>query len=301
MSQKWAFKGIDALAERANTELRHQIHNRKLLFYLSHDNVNIQFRVYEQRVDRQSRFDSGTATTIYLVPDSEEKPLDNRGLQEQRKIGRMNPVTAKDVVEMTMPAAKRVALRMRHWILQFLLDSPDFDLENYNGQSNARLKPPPPVCELPAGRKNQIIQHMLPTHHIDQSTYEGNDQVIAQTWKELGLSLVEEMKKTGLECVVVWAGDQLTISWLCGLVSYCSHDDNSFERMVYLILMFGWFHLQMAFTTSLHTQYYGTKATFRFLHTFDIMKKKGLSSTATQGMFHHTFEEVLKEVAIACF
>ena len=154
---------------------------------------------------------------------------------------------------------------------------------------------------LPAGRKNQIIQHMLPTHHIDQSTYKGNDQVIAQTWKELGLSLVEEMKKTGLECVVVWAGDQLTISWLCGLVSYCSHDDNSFERMVYLILMFGWFHLQMAFTTSLHTQYYGTKATFRFLHTFDIMKKKGLSSTATQGMFHHTFEEVLKEVAIACF
>ena len=72
-------------------------------------------------------------TTIYLVPDSEEKPLDNRGLQEQRKIGRMNPVTAKDVVEMTMLAAKRVALRMQHWILRFLLDSPDFDFENYNG------------------------------------------------------------------------------------------------------------------------------------------------------------------------
>lgn len=31
------------------------------------------------------------------------------------------------------------------------------------------------------------------------------------------------------------------------------------------------------------------------------MGKKGLSSTATQGTFHHTFEEALKEVAIARF
>lgn len=140
-----------------------------------------------------------------------------------------------------------------------------------------------------------MIQHMLPTHHIDQSTYKGNNQVIVQTWKELGLSSVEETKKTGLERVVVWAGDQLTISRLRGLASYRSHDDNSFERMAYLIPMLGWFHLQMAFATSPHTQYYGTKAAFGFSHTFDVMKKKGLSSTATQGTFHHTFEEALKE------
>ena len=152
MSQKWAFKETDTLAEHVNTELRHQIHNRKLLFYLSHDNVNIQFCIYEQWVDQQSHFDSGMVTTIYLMPDSEEKPLNNQGLQEQRKIGQMNPVTAKDVVGMTMPAAKHVTLWMRHWILQFLLDSPDFDLKNYNGQSNAWLKPPLPVCELHWGQ-----------------------------------------------------------------------------------------------------------------------------------------------------
>ena len=301
MSQKWAFRGIDTLAERANVELRRQIHECKLLFYFSHDNLNIQFRVYEQRIGRQSHFDSGTATTIYLVPGSDGRQLDNRGLQEGRKVGRMNPITANDIVKITMPAATRVALRMRHWILRFLLDSQDFDLEKYDDKSDTQLKPPPPVCELPIGRENQIIQHMLPTYHINQSTYEGNDQVMTQTWRGLGLGSVGEMKKTGLERVVVWAGDQLTVSRLRGLASFRSHDDNSFERMAYLIPMFGWFHLQMAFATSLHTQYYGTKAAFGFSHAFDVTGKKGLSSTATQGTFHHTFEEALKEVSIARF
>lgn len=301
MSQKWAFNGIDTLAKHANMELQQQIHDHKLLFYFSHDNVNIQFRVYEQRVDRQSHFDSGTASTIYLVPGSEGQQLNNRALQEQRKIGRTNPITAKDIVKATIPAAARVMSRMRYWILQFLLDSPDFDLEKYDNRNDARLKPPPPVHELPTGRKNQIIQQMLPTRHINQSTYEGNDQVMGQTWRDLGLNSVEEMRKTGLERVIVWAGDQLTVSRLRGLASYRSHDNNSFERMAYLIPVFGWFHLQMAFATSLHTQYYGTKAAFGFSHAFDVMGKKGLSSTATQGTFHHTFEEALKEIAIARF
>ena len=301
LSQKWAFKGIDTLAERANAELRRQIHTQKLLFYFSHDNVNIQFRVYDQRINRQNHFDSGTASTIYLVPGSEGKQLDNRGLQEQRKIGRLNPITAKDIIKTTVPTATRVALRMRHWILQFLLDSPDFDLEKYGYRDDAQLKAPPPVRELPTGRENQIIQHTLSTYHIDELTYDGNDRVMGETWKGLGLSSVEEMKRTGLERVVVWAGDQLTVSRLRGLANYRSHDDNSFERMDYLIPMFGWFHLQMAFATSLHAQYYGTKAAFGFSHAFDVMGKKGLSSTATQGTFHHTFEEALKEVAIARF
>lgn len=50
--------------------------------------------------------------------------------------------------------------------------------------------------------------------------------------------------------------------------------------MAYLIPMFGWFHLQMAFAVSLHAQYYGTKAAFGF---------------------SHAFEEALKEVTIARF
>lgn len=247
MSQKWAFNGIDTLAKCANTELQQQIHRHKLLFNLSHDNINIQFRVYEQRIDRHSHFDSGTASTIYLVPGSEGQRLGNRALQEQQKIGRTNPISGRDVIQIMTPVGSRVASRMRHWVLQFLLDSPDFDFEKYGGRDDQQLKPPLPVCELPAGRENQVIQQLLPTRDINQSTYEGNDEVIGCIWWDLGLDSLEEREKTGLERVVVWVGDQLTVSRLRGLASYRSHDHNSFQRMDYLIPMFGWFHLQMAF------------------------------------------------------
>ena len=155
---------------------------------------------------------------------------------------------------------------MRYWIPQFLIDSPDFGLEKYcDDRDDTGLEPPPPACD-----------------HIDKSTYEGNFQATGQTWRDLGLSSVE-MKETGLERVIVWVADQLTIWRFRGLASYHSHDDNSFERTAYLIPMLGWLYLQMAFATSLHTQYYGTKAAFGFWHGFDVMGKKGLSSTATQG------------------
>jgi hypothetical protein len=81
MSQKWAFNGIDTLAKRVKMELRHQIYDLRLQFYFSQDNINIQFRVYEQRFDRQSHFDSGTASTIYLIPGSEGQRLDSHALQ----------------------------------------------------------------------------------------------------------------------------------------------------------------------------------------------------------------------------
>ena len=103
-------------------------------------------------------------------------------------MGRTNPITAKDIIKATIPVATRVMSRMRHWILQFLLDSPDFDLEKYGDRDDVQLKPPPPVCELPTDRENQIIQHMLPMHHINESTYEGNDQATGQIRRDPGPS-----------------------------------------------------------------------------------------------------------------
>lgn len=39
MSQKWAFNGIDMLADHANVDLRCQIHEQKPLFFFLHDNI----------------------------------------------------------------------------------------------------------------------------------------------------------------------------------------------------------------------------------------------------------------------
>ncbi len=63
-----------------------------------------------------------------------------------------------------------------------------------------------------------------------------------------------------------------------------------------MLLVFGWFHLQMAFAQSLHKQYLGTVKSQGLWKSFNVMKRKGLLTTSIWGPFHHHLDEALKHV-----
>lgn len=296
-SQKWAFIGIDHMVRSAREEYALDV--RRRLFILSHDNVNIPFRVYEPTVSRQNHFDSGTAATLYSFPQTEGLTLDAAALRESRRLGRAEPIDGRAVLTINSNTNPRMKSRFIHWILRFLLEAPEFEVNDYKYRDDEILNPPSAVNQLQWGATHRTIQYMLPTAHIDESTYEGNDEIIAEVLKCLGFGSADEQKKIGLERVIVWVGDQLTVSRLRGLQNLRSHDWNAFERMEWMVPMFGWFHLQMAFANSLHAQYYGSKATLGFSHAFDILQRKGLHTTSTQGTFHQTFEQALFVVGVA--
>ncbi|KAF9791033.1 hypothetical protein BJ322DRAFT_1000129 [Thelephora terrestris] len=298
-SQKWAFTGIDHLVQSAQQKYTLDVQTR--LFILSHDNVNIPFRVYEPSATRQSHFDNGTATTLYTFPQTVGMTLDAATFRESCRAGRERPIDGGTVLTVNSDANLRTKPRFIHWILRFLLEAPEFDLSHYKYRDSEILQPPPPVNQLQWGDAHKTTQYMLPTAHIDESTYEGNDEIVAAMLKCIGFSSTEELKRVGQERVVVWVGDQLTVSRLRGLQNLRLHDWNTFERMAWMVPMFGWFHLQMAFANSLHAQYYGPKAALGFSHAFDILQRKGLHSTSTQGTFHHTFEGALFVVGAARF
>ena len=65
MSQKWVYQGIDALAQQQQVLLLEDI--KKYLWFGVHDNINIPFRAFQQRIGNQNHFDSGTATTILVL------------------------------------------------------------------------------------------------------------------------------------------------------------------------------------------------------------------------------------------
>ena len=298
-SQKWAFTGIDHIVHSAQQTYTLDVRTR--LFILWHDNVNIPFCVYEPSATRQSHFDSGTAATLYTFPQTEGMTLDAAALRESHRVGREQPIDGGTVLTINSDANLRTKPRFIHWILRFLLEAPEFDIGDYEYRDSELLRPPPPVNQLQWGDEHRTVQYMLPTAHIDESTYEGNDEIVAAMLGHIGFSGTEELRQVGQERVVVWVGDQLTVSRLRGLQNLRSHDWNTFERMEWMIPMFGWFHLQMAFANSLHAQYYGAKATLGFSHAFDILQRKGLHSTSTQGTFHHTFEGALFVVGVARF
>ena len=67
MSQKWVYDGIETLSAQQNTKLLKDI--KSFPWFGVHDNVNIAFKAFQQRLSNQSHFDSGTAATIIVIKD----------------------------------------------------------------------------------------------------------------------------------------------------------------------------------------------------------------------------------------
>ena len=136
---------------------------------------------------------------------------------------------------------------------------------------------------------------------VDESSYDGNQQMIEEWSRQFRLDTDEEKEAVGRNRIIIWSGDQLTASRLRGLKGFCSKNEDPYKRFSWIEPIFRWFHLQMAFAMSLHKQYYGTKAGFGFSRMFELLGKKGLASTKVKGNWFHDFEEALKEIATAHF
>jgi hypothetical protein len=65
MSQKWVYTGINALARQQQVMLLEDI--KKYPWFGVHDNINVPFRAFPQRIGNQNHFDSGTAATILVL------------------------------------------------------------------------------------------------------------------------------------------------------------------------------------------------------------------------------------------
>ncbi|KAF8834279.1 hypothetical protein BDN67DRAFT_992698 [Paxillus ammoniavirescens] len=264
MSHKWT-----ANAYRAWVDVQ------CLPWIISDDNVNLPMRVFSQRLHNQSHFISGCTATGLTQSFSLEELLDS-----------------------DLSAHLRIKNQFAHHVLQILLHSPDFS--DYMDHNNEHFQPPPAVNQLAYGPDHIVQQRILHTTDQEEASYKGNDKAIEEFFHQLGISSKEEMQKTGSERLIAWIGDQLTVERLRGLFKYRHEDFNSFDRMDYMIPVFGWFHLVMAFANSLHKQYLGNAAITRSLQqAFDVLQRKGLQKSETKGPFWHHLHKALYHVGEA--
>ena len=292
MSQKWSYNGIETLSERAHKAMAEDMAKHPWLGI--HDNVNIAFKVYEQRLRNQSHFDSGTAGTIVVFKDPACIAPDYSASRVKFIEGVSNPISFKDIVQLEVKASGRLKAIAVYQILRFLVDAPEFDLGNYRYSDSTVFSRLASTNQLPTGPAFATCQYMLDLLHIDEVSYEGNDRVLEEWFRQL------KVDATGNQ-LVVWAGDQLTVSRIRGLKRFRCMDLNSHDRLEFLKPVFGWFHAQMAFEHSLHSQYWGTRAGNGLVHAFELLNRKGLSSPSIQGIFHQNIKEGLTHVAAARF
>ena len=176
----------------------------------------------------------------------------------QRALSANNLILGDEIFMLTMDAGPRINSRTISVVLQFLVESPDFNFETYASKEDQIFSPYPSGHQLPIRKEYIPSQYVLKTAHIEEASYEGNARVLIEWWKQLEHGTLDGQREMGKSQTIVWAGDQLTVSHLHGLQNFHYEDHNSFDHLDFLVSVFGWFHAQMAVKHSIHSQYYGT-------------------------------------------
>ncbi|KAI0056259.1 hypothetical protein BV25DRAFT_1872872 [Artomyces pyxidatus] len=301
MSHKWSVRAFEIISKEAMKEAAKIV--RTIPFVFSHDNINIAFTAYSQRENNKTHFDCGTAGTLFSHPSAPlpTTPLSNPRFQACREAGSKTPITADKLLELQDEGGPSLHKHVVYHALRFLLDCPAFDLSTYSGRNSPALERPSAVEQLPFGPMYATEEHVMNTVHIEEASYEGNERLIVEWLRQLVLLSREEMERTGKRRIFVWVGDQLTVERLRGLIKYRSRDVNAFDRLDWIVPVFGWFHLEMAFANSLHKQFLGTNSGKGLLHAITNLERKGLASVQTKGPFYHHLDEVLLHKAEAHF
>ncbi|KAI0286329.1 hypothetical protein BC826DRAFT_1093531 [Russula brevipes] len=295
MSHKWTANAMKDISEVAITEVQESIRYRA--WFWSYDNVNIPMRVFSMRTDRENKFYSATACTVYVLPKNVKVSENiNSKYQQGRREGMKDVFDIKDIVRNTT-TNKHLATQAKYQILRCLLGSPTFAVYKWRGVKE--LQPPPPIDLLPCGKEHVIQQFILKTADIDESSYEGNENVIKEWLKQLRLDSPDQTKQTALSRLIFSAGDQLTTDRTRGIQKYRHADVNAYERLDFLVPTFGWFHLLIAFATSLHKQYMGTSAGTGLQRAFDILNRKGLNTPHVEGIFWKSLDEAIAHICEA--
>ncbi|KAJ7905795.1 hypothetical protein B0H14DRAFT_3103084 [Mycena olivaceomarginata] len=297
MSNKWTGDAVERISDAAMGEMKQLMDQFPWL--LSYDNALLPFKIFSQRIDKKSLLGNGTAATVYIKRSALAlPPMANRSLQEFRLDGLRRPLTALEIFEISETSTVRQHTHTVFTILKFLIDSPEFNFESYSHHDSSVFAWPA-VRELLCGPDHTVLQYLLGTVNIPEASYEDNSRLIIEWLRQLKLGGIESQKKIGLDQVMAWVGDQLTVDRLRNLFKFRAEDDNSFERLDWLVVPPGFLHISMAFANSIHKQHLGTSKGRGLLAAFDLLGRKGLHSSKTEGPFFHDLNETLHIIADA--
>ena len=255
LTQKWTLTAVENVANKMD-DLENRVKNTG--FHTTHDNINRMFHVSHQQTGHNSHFDSGTAATVLILPNENDYqlPKTNEEFLRQAVEGAKIPITSHEIQELHASAAPRifnatslsgdrqyyyvVCLRILrifaqhvHTVLKILISTPGFKFNTYEHRNSEIFDQPPASEALPTGPGHALDQFVMNTCQINESSYDGNEQLVEEWARQLKLDTDEEKESTGRKRIVIWSGDQPTTSRLRGLKTFRSKDNDPYEH-------FGW-------------------------------------------------------------
>src|ERR1700678_4182059 len=235
MSHKWTSNSVARISANCMAEVKEQM--ALCPWLMSHDNMQMPFRVFSTRLDNQGEFGNGTAATIYVKPNTKLLlESANERLKQKRAEGLRAPITELEIFDLADASYPKIQEHSVYQVLRLLLDSDEFGFASYSGNKSERLKPPLSVDQLPAGPENLTLQYLLGSVDIPEASYEDNSRLVEEWFRQLGLDSEEDQRRLATKKIVSWVGDQLTVDGLRGLFKFCAEDENSSTRLDFVVL-----------------------------------------------------------------
>ncbi|KAG0300064.1 hypothetical protein BGZ98_009516, partial [Dissophora globulifera] len=259
---------LRALTKTALEKVRSVVLDRPWL--LVYDNINISNREYDQRGNNRDTFENGTTATIVIGEDL--------GPPRPPTHAPRAPVTLMDLLP---NAGGRAHFRA---VTQYtLVDVLQRHFDVYHRGCSIRI---PALSPLPVRRTETFP---LPSMKIDQSTVEGNLEIIEKVTQNV-LKLPDEWFDGDKRVIV--AGDQLTVCRVSSLKSLRGTDVTRFTRMTWAVPLMQLFHLQMLLCSTILRTHYGSVATPGSLAFYIAMLERKRVNLDTPN--HHAADEILR-------
>src|ERR1700729_1723773 len=109
MSHKWTGNAVGRISKQSMEEVVELMQHFPWL--ISHDNVQIPFRVFSQRIDNQGEFGNGTAATVFIKRDAPQlSELANANLKKSRAAGIHSALTELDILDLANASFPRIEI-----------------------------------------------------------------------------------------------------------------------------------------------------------------------------------------------
>ncbi|KAI1291236.1 hypothetical protein EDD11_009069 [Mortierella claussenii] len=266
----WVMEGLDHLTVAHLAKIQAIVKDQRQPFMIVYDNINMAFRRYNQRTTNKDSFENGATATLILT---HEKPAIEQVQDPTRHL------RASDIYPTAAQDAHLKETYRYHLVEVLRRRTTDSFRNPFFEPVKSKLK------------VERTKAYPLPSMHIDQSTVEGNRDILDEVMKVLELSPETYFDD---QTRVIIAGDQLTLARVRSIARLRWDEDKAYYRVEWAIPVLQLFHLQMVLATAILKTHWGSRKTPGSLCYFiTVLEKKRISQDKPN---FHDVDELLRHV-----
>ncbi|KAG8705141.1 hypothetical protein FRC08_001820 [Ceratobasidium sp. 394] len=299
MSYSWTTKGLGHLAQDVCKTIVELARTHPIMG--CHDNILFKFPVRSQRGNRQTVTDNGTAITMFVLPESAHSAFEDleairvlrQCLESSHALGTAVSLSWSDLSD---PQCRtQVFSHQLYHLFDILRSIPGVSRTGI--LADALLHHPPSWHTLPSGLEHRTQMFMLATRPIDETTYAGNLQVLEDALQQMGLDTGDHLVCLTLERMLAWVGDDMTIQRCRHLQWFRQIERNSWDRLDFLIFLFGWLHALMCLVHAMFECGRGSAAGLGFMRSVLKLGRAGFAENMGKKRpdYHNVVEFLMHE------